>query len=102
MKDWLSLRLESVRTDVLGAYLYGFALRPSSTPRDVDVVIVTKSGPACPSWERVRVFRNYLTEEFVGIFSLPLSVMIVTQSEWSEIDGVVVREKVALVAFRSS
>lgn len=96
MKDWLSLHLESVRADILCAYLYGSAMRPNSDPRDVDIIVVTRSEAASPCWERIRGFCEHLRREFVETFGLPLSVMIATQSEWSEIDGVVVRERVAL------
>jgi predicted nucleotidyltransferase len=96
MRDWLSLRLERVRSDVLYAYLYGSALRPDAEPRDVDIIVVTRSQAGSAPWERVRAFCEHLRREFVETFGLPLSVMIATKSEWSEIDGVVVRERAAL------
>ena len=96
MKNWLSLRLECTRADILCAYLYGSALRSNGEPRDVDIVVVTRSQAGSASWEWVRAFCEHLKREFVETFGLPLSVMIATQSEWSEIDGVVIRERATL------
>jgi predicted nucleotidyltransferase len=96
MRDWLSLRLESIRADILCAYLYGSALRSNSQPRDVDIIVITRSAAASASWERARAFCEHLRREFIETFGLPLSVMIATPSEWAEIDGVVVRERAAL------
>jgi len=96
MRNWLSLRLTVVRDDILCAYLYGSALRSSSEPRDVDIIVVARSEAESASWERVRLLSEGLRPEFFKTFGLPLSVIIATPSEWSEIDGVVVRERATL------
>jgi predicted nucleotidyltransferase len=96
MRSWLSFRFESVQADILCAFLYGSALRPKSEPRDVDIVVITRCVAESASWVRVRAFCEHLKRDFIQVFGLPLSVMIATQSEWPELDGVVVRERVTL------
>jgi predicted nucleotidyltransferase len=96
MRDWLRVRLESVQTDILFAYIYGSSLRSDTDPRDVDIILVTMFEAGSASWERVRAFSRPLRQEFIKAFGLPLSLMIATPSEWSEIDGVVVRERADL------
>jgi predicted nucleotidyltransferase len=96
MRDWLSLSIEAIRTDIMCAYLYGSALRPESNPRDVDIIIVTRSGAGSATWIRVRSFCENLSQNFVETFGLPLSVMIATPTEWPEIEEVVVRERITL------
>lgn len=95
--EWLVAQLEGAGADVLFAYVYGSALQKRK-PRDFDVIIVTSAGVESAAWSRVRVLCKRLRPEFAATFGLPLSVMIATEAEWSEIDGVVVRER-ALVYF---
>ncbi|MFT8745423.1 hypothetical protein [Acetobacter orientalis] len=79
------------------AFLFGSAINANATARDVDIVLVTKDAAGEKGWHEIREWRDRLTIDFQELFNIPLSAMIVTPSEWAEIDGVVVRERKALV-----
>ena len=97
MRKWLRCRLAEIRSDIVYAYLYGSIVDPNTKPRDIDVVIVTCERSGSGSWNRTRAFSKELRREFVDTFRLPLSVMIVTKSEWNEVDGTIVRERIAVI-----
>jgi predicted nucleotidyltransferase len=96
MIDWLRQDMQKVQVDIAAAYLFGSSVRAQSDPRDVDLVIVTVGEADGASWHRAITYRDALTERFRRVFSLPLSAMVVTRSEWKELDGTVVRERVSI------
>lgn len=65
-------------------------------PHDVDLIIVTVDGPGGLGWHQIRVVRDAMRNPFLERFGIPLSTMVVTTSEWHELDGVIVRERKAL------
>jgi predicted nucleotidyltransferase len=93
----LRAAIEEVAADLETAFIFGSAVDPLATPRDIDVVLVTKVAAGEPSWHAIRVWRDRVAVEFEKQFYLPLSAMVVTPSEWAEIDGTIVRERQALV-----
>lgn len=95
-EDWLRHRLLITR-GVVAACIFGSSLT-SKTPRDVDLCIVTDAKVGSDEWHQVRKARDSIIEEFRRAFGLPLSVMLVTPSEWREVDGVVVRDRRPLIA----
>jgi predicted nucleotidyltransferase len=95
-EDWLRHRL-IVTHGIVAACIFGSALT-SKTPRDVDLCIVTDAKVGSDEWHRVRKARDSIIEQFRKDFGLPLCVMLVTPSEWREIDGVVVRDRRPLIA----
>jgi predicted nucleotidyltransferase len=95
-EDWLRHRLIKTR-GVVGAYIFGSSLT-IKTPRDVDLCIVTGAKVGSDEWHQVRKARDSIAEEFRRAFGLPLSVMLVTPSEWREVDGGVVRDRRPLIS----
>jgi len=96
MRAWLQSELDKFRTDITAAYLFGSSIFPDQKPRDVDLVVITMDGAGKPSWQRVIAYMGNLKTRFDATFRLPLSIMVVTPSEWREIDGIVVRERVSI------
>jgi predicted nucleotidyltransferase len=95
--DWIRNELQVVEDALFKAYLFGSALDASRIPRDVDVVFVTTDGAGESKWQLVRVWRDDITPRFLAEFGIPLSAMVVTPSEWIEIDNVIVRERLSLL-----
>ena len=79
------------------AFLFGSAINVLAAPRDIDIVLVTKDAAGEKGWHAIRKWRDRLAIDFEKRFNLPMSAMVVTPSEWAEIDGVVVREREALI-----
>jgi hypothetical protein len=94
---WLRTAIKEVAADLQTAFIFGSALDPCACPGDIDVVLVTKVAAGEPSWHAVRLWRDQVAVEFEKQFCLPLSVMVITPSEWAEIDGIIVREREALI-----
>lgn len=84
-------------TNLQAAFLFGSAINTSAAPRDIDIVLVTKDAAGEKGWHVIREWRDCLKVDFEKRFNMPLSPMVVTPSEWAEIDGVVVRERKTLI-----
>lgn len=97
MIAWLRAAMLNSPGHLREAYLFGSALDARRKPRDIDVVLVTDDHSGGPGWFDVRRWRDRLAEQFEDRFGLPLSAMVVTPSEWAEIDGIIVREREPLV-----
>jgi hypothetical protein len=97
MVSWIRNQLIEIEADLKCAHLFGSALDPSKCPRDVDIILVTRSGAGSESWREAIDFCGPLSELFSQIFLLPLSVIIAIPSEWAELDGVIVRDRVSLL-----
>lgn len=97
MKDWLLSDIQEARLDIVAAYLFGSSILADRNPRDVDLVIVSVDEAGKPSWRRAIAYRDSLNERFREVFKLRLSAMVVTPSEWSELDGIVVRERESIL-----
>lgn len=82
--------------EVAAAYVFGSALT-AEKPNDVDLCIVTRVVPGSDAWTRIRHRRDALVCSFQITFGIRLSVMLVTDCEWAEVDGVIVRERYTLV-----
>lgn len=95
-EEWLRLRLLKTR-GVLAAYIFGSSLT-SKTPNDVDLCIITDAKVGSDEWYGVRRARDSIVEDFHRAFDLPLSVMLVTASEWLEVDGVIIRDRRLVIA----
>lgn len=96
MKNWLLDDMRGIRTDIAAAYLFGSAICSNRKPHDVDLVIISQGTSSEPSWLRVAEYRDSMVERFKDTFQLPLSAMVVTPSEWSEFDGVIVRDRISI------
>jgi predicted nucleotidyltransferase len=96
LKEWLQHELQPIRANILAAYLFGSSIKGKLAPRDVDLVIVTADGAGEHSWHQIISYRDHLRERFQNAFQIPLSTMVVTPSEWDEIDGIVVRERLSV------
>lgn len=92
---WLRRELSALSA-VSAAYIFGSALLVEQ-PNDVDLCIVTDVVIGTNAWKRIRFYRNSLSYTFKAVFGVRLSVMIITRREWKEIDGVIVRERHALI-----
>jgi predicted nucleotidyltransferase len=97
MRAWLRAALAPVQGDLSGAYLFGSVLDLNAHPADVDLVLVAIDGAGEPGWRRVRTLRTAIAPAFTRAFGLPLSGMVLTPSEWREIDGTIVREREPLL-----
>lgn len=97
MIPWLKGQLREIEVSLGGAFLFGSALQGIGSARDVDIVLVTADAAGGDEWGRVRSFRNALVPRFEDTFNIPLSVLVLTPSEWLEIDGSVVRERARLL-----
>lgn len=80
---------------LVGAYIFGSALT-ADAPNDIDLCIVTDAKVGSDKWRQIRTQRDSITQEFLRVFDIPLSVMLVTCDEWHEVDGVIVRERCSL------
>ena len=89
-------KLALLGTNIAEAYLFGSCLNPEQHFRDVDMVVVSLARAGTANWKTVRSFCATLADDFSSTFGVPLSIMIVTQSEWLEVDGSIVRERLKL------
>lgn len=94
-EDWLRAEVGAM-SGVIAACIFGSALTVEN-PNDVDLCLVTDVRVGSDDWHRAREQRDSLADKFQKTFGLPLSAMLVTLSEWREVDGVVVRERCQLV-----
>jgi predicted nucleotidyltransferase len=97
MKDWIGRDIQEAQVDLVAAYLFGSAIHPRALARDVDVVLVASGNAGEPPWQRAIAYRDALKARFDAVFQLPLSAMVVTLSEWGELDGVVVRDRMSIL-----
>jgi predicted nucleotidyltransferase len=89
--------MQEARLDIVAAYLFGSSIRPKQNPRDVDLIIVAMGKSGSISWRRAIAYRNSLKDRFIAAFGTPLSAMVVTPSEWLELDGSVVRQRLSIL-----
>ncbi|MEG3087423.1 hypothetical protein [Sphingomonas sp. PB4P5] len=97
MTAWLRAAMPEETANLQAAFLFGSAINAIAAPRDIDIVLVTKAAAGENGWHTIRKWRDRLAKDFIEQFNLPLSAMVVTPSEWAEIDGVVVRGREALI-----
>ena len=97
MRDWIRVDIQEAHLELIAAYLFGSSIHGGRRPRDVDFVLVAPGKAGDPSWYRVIAYRDALKPRIDRVFRLPLSAMVVTLSEWAELDGVVVRERVSIL-----
>lgn len=93
---WLSARLRG-HPSIRAAYQFGSSLNPAARPNDIDLVLVSIDGAGAPGWRGALALAAELPAAFQLIFQTPLSVMVLTPSEWNELDGVIVRERRTLL-----
>lgn len=96
MRQWLRLALAPIRGDLAEAVLFGSILETDRQPNDVDLALVAVDDAGQPAWRRVRDLRSAITPGFLETFGLPLSAMVLTPSEWLELDGRIIRRREAL------
>lgn len=96
MKDWLRRELAPYRSSIAYSCFFGSILDQTLTPRDIDIVLVTNDAAGHSSWHSVRKARDAIELPFYETFGLPLSAMVLTPSEWKELDGIIVRERESL------
>lgn len=94
---WLTARLRDHRFSLRAAYQFGSSLNPASRPNDIDLVLVSADGAGEPAWRATLALADELRSAFPLVFQTPLSVMVVTPSEWGELNGVIVRERRSLL-----
>lgn len=97
MKEWLIRQLKERRCDIVAAYLFGSSIKPDSTPGDIDLIVITTGDAGTTAWLRTVAWGRSLKAEFFKKFGMPLSLMVVTVSEWRQLDGVVVRKRLKLL-----
>lgn len=97
MKCWLRQKIKIIKKDVRDAFIFGSSITDGAVPSDVDVVVVAEGTVGTYSWWSVRAFREDVRSDFQSVFGLRLSMMVVTPSEWKQIDGSIVRERVSLL-----
>ncbi|MEJ5118734.1 hypothetical protein WH158_15095 [Gluconobacter cerinus] len=97
MTVWLRAAMAGATANLQTAFLFGSAIDAKAVARDIDIVLVTKEGAGEKGWHAIRDWRDRLAVDFEERFHMPLSAMVVTPSEWAEIDGVVVREREVLI-----
>lgn len=96
MRAWLSGRLRD-QPSLGAAYQFGSSLDPATTPNDIDLVLVSTDGAGEPAWRDSLALAAELRVAFHLAFRIRLSVMVLTPSEWDEVDGVIVRERRSLL-----
>ena len=96
MRDWLRDELAPYRRFIAEAYLFGSVLDPTRKPRDIDLVLVAMDGAGEPAWQLVRALRDAFTPPFLKEFGVPLSTMVLTMSEWHELQRTIARKREAL------
>ncbi len=99
---WLRARLSGEDSTFLqAAFQFGSSLDPAAHPNDIDVVLVAVDGAGQPGWRTALGAAGVLKAAFATVFEVPLSVMVLTPSEWNELDGVVVRERRELLKLKT-
>lgn len=93
---WLSVRLR-YQPSLHAAYQFGSSLSPKARPNDIDLVLVARDGAGEPAWRDALALSVELRRCFQPAFGIPLSVMVLTLSEWHELDGSIVRERRSLL-----
>jgi predicted nucleotidyltransferase len=93
---WLSVRLHH-NSSLHAAYQFGSSLSPAARPNDIDLVLVSVDGAGEPAWRDALALASELRVAFPLVFRIPLSAMVLTPSEWDELDGVIVRERRSLL-----
>jgi predicted nucleotidyltransferase len=78
-------------------YLFGSVLTRKTTPNDIDVIIISRGCSGSGNWNYVRHFSKNLAKIFMRTFKIPLSVIVVTMSEWREFSGIIVRRRLAIL-----
>lgn len=96
MRDWLCHELAPYRRLIAEAYLFGSVLDPTRKPRDIDLAVVTADRAGGTAWQQVRMVRDTLISPFLEKFGIPLSIIVLTISEWRELDGTIIRERETL------
>lgn len=93
IRAWLSARLRAQAPELYAAYQFGSSLHPDARPNDIDLALVSVDGADEPRWRETLALAAELRAAFGLAFHIPLSVMVLTPSEWAEVDGVIVRER---------
>jgi predicted nucleotidyltransferase len=91
--SWLSGRLRAHASRLYAAYQFGSSLDPAARPNDIDLALVSLDGAGEPRWRDTLILAAELRAAFWLAFHIPLSIMVLTPSEWAEVDGVIVRER---------
>jgi predicted nucleotidyltransferase len=94
---WLRARLRIHSSGLRAAYQFGSSLDPAARPNDIDLVLVSADGAGEPAWRGTIALAAELRTAFRLVFRTQLSVMVLTPSEWAELDGVIVRERRSLL-----
>lgn len=82
MIDWLSAALQPEHPALALAAVFGSVARGAVNPRDCDILIVSAGFATSPEWYRLRSCTRHLKSAFLAEFGLPLSVILLTGSEY--------------------
>ena len=94
---WLSALLRAHAPRLYAAYQFGSSVDPAARPNDIDLALVSVDGAGEPGWQDTLALAAELRAAFGLAFLIPLSIMVLTPSEWAEVDGVIVRERKRLL-----
>jgi predicted nucleotidyltransferase len=85
--EWLASAFVPVSSTLLHAAVFGSVAAGSSHPGDCDVVLVSAADPDSDNWHALRASIVLLRSDFLQYFGIPLSIVLLTTSEWEETKG---------------
>lgn len=77
--------------------VFGSALQKGRIPNDLDLAVVTDLPVGSIDWKCFRVFCRESEQIFPRSFKLPLSIFLLSSSEWREVRGIMVRSYISLL-----
>ena len=81
--QWLSSMLAQYADSIERLFIFGSVARRCETPSDCDVAIVLTVSPSGQESRSIRLLKGALRTDFEKAFGLPLSLMLLTSSEFA-------------------
>lgn len=82
--EWMQCSLNQYQHGIREAFIFGSAMQGNAKPNDVDVLLVSKWNPDCDSWRLLQGHCRQMRVEFEQLFKLPLSLILLCNSEMNE------------------
>jgi RPA family protein len=84
---WLKDKVQPLNGSISRAAIFGSLVRNSVDPGDCDLLLVGISDPETEPWEYTRQYVREMSGQFLRIFRIPLSVVLLTYGEWEELEN---------------
>jgi hypothetical protein len=85
VRAWIAQRFSRDLDVFSEAFLFGSLVHEVRAARDVDVLLVARTGPGTGGWTRARTAVQTWKTEFGDVSSRPISITLLTESEWREV-----------------